>query len=225
MLADAIPRWLSAPLEMGPLVACCTRSRPLRERARLCSAAVPLYSPSDRLPIAPERVIVGGTSGAGKSTLAKRIGAALDLPYLEVDSIYHGPGWTVRPEFQEELRAFVAHPRWVVEWQGEREMLAGVADTLVWLDYPVPVVMYRVVKRNLRRSFSTETLWAGNVEPPLWALLREPEHIVRWAWRTRHRASQDVRRLVDEGTTLQVVRLRAPSDAERWLRLSASPRA
>ena len=45
----------------------------------------------------PERVVVAGVSGVGKSTLARRISDALDLPYTEIDGLYHGAGWIPRP--------------------------------------------------------------------------------------------------------------------------------
>lgn len=185
---------------------------------------MPLLGPHDTLPVTPRRVIVGGTSGSGKSTTARRVSAALGLPYQEVDALYHGPGWTVRPAFPEDLRAVAARPEWVMEWQGLREHLAEVADTLVWLDYPDWLVMYRVVKRTLGRRLRREVLWAGNVEPPLRTFFTDREHIVRWAWSTRHRVRNDVRALLEKGTHLQVVRLRWPHETEAWLERLGSGR-
>jgi adenylate kinase family enzyme len=40
------------------------------------------------------RVSILGTSGSGKTTLARRLAAALDLPHLELDAVFHQPGWT-----------------------------------------------------------------------------------------------------------------------------------
>ena len=178
---------------------------------------MPLYASRDPLPIPPRRVIIGGTSGAGKSTFARHLAATLDVPYLENDSIYHGPGWTVRTEYESDLRAFISGPAWVIEWQGARDRLAQAADTLVWLDYPTWLVMYRVLKRTLTRVFTREVLWAGNIEPPIWAAFQDEDHIVRWAWRTRGRVRSEVAQLLEAGTQLQVVRLRWPHEAEEWL--------
>lgn len=178
---------------------------------------MPLFGARDALPTRPRRVIVGGTSGAGKSTLAREIRDRFGLSYLEVDSIYHGPGWTVRPEFKDEQRAFMACPTWVTEWQGQRELLARRADTLIWLDYPTWFVMYRVVRRTLRRALTGEELWAGNVKPPLWTIFANREHIVRWAWSTRRRVRTDARRLLSDGSPIQVVRLRWPHQVWAWL--------
>ena len=160
---------------------------------------------------------MGGTSGAGKSTLAREIGNRFGMPYLEVDSIYHGPNWTRRPTFPADQRDFVAGPTWVTEWQGQRQLLARRADTLIWLDYPTWLVMYRVVKRTIRRAVTRETLWAGNVEPPPWTVFRDHEHIVRWAWSTRHRVGTDARRLLADCSPVQVVRLRWPHQVWEWL--------
>ena len=178
---------------------------------------MPLYTSRDALPNRPLKVIIGGTSGAGKSTFARHLAAALDVPYLENDSIYHGPGWTLRPEYESDLRTFISGSAWVIEWQGARGLQAQAADTLVWLDYPTWLVMYRVMKRTLTRVFTREVLWAGNIEPPIWTAFRDEDHIVRWAWRTRGRVREDVERLLCEGTSLQVVRLRWPHEAETWL--------
>jgi cytidylate kinase len=40
------------------------------------------------------RVVVVGNSGSGKTTFALRLAQALDLTHVELDSIYHQPGWT-----------------------------------------------------------------------------------------------------------------------------------
>jgi adenylate kinase family enzyme len=67
---------------------------------------VPLLGPGDPLPRRPSRVLVAGTSGAGKTTLAARIGALLRLPHVEIDALFHGPGWRPRPTFEADVRRF-----------------------------------------------------------------------------------------------------------------------
>jgi ABC-type glutathione transport system ATPase component len=43
------------------------------------------------------RVSVVGTSGAGKSTLSRALADALDADILELDSVFHQPGWVPLP--------------------------------------------------------------------------------------------------------------------------------
>ena len=47
-----------------------------------------------------------GYLGAGKTTLARRLAAALEVPHVELDAIFHQPGWTELPveEFPERVR-------------------------------------------------------------------------------------------------------------------------
>ena len=167
----------------------------------------------------PRRVLVAGTSGAGKSTLARRIAHHLTIPYFEIDALHHGPGWTPRPEFPDEVAAWIAAPAWVTEWQyrAVRDRLADRADLVVWLDLPRRVVMRRVVRRTLRRSFGQVELWNGNREPPLRTILTDREHIIRWAWRTHDESLPRIEAHLERRPELPVVRLRTPAEVGRWL--------
>ncbi len=49
------------------------------------------------------RIAVVGTSGSGKTTLARAIGAALDLPVIELDAINWQLGWRGLNEDDPEL--------------------------------------------------------------------------------------------------------------------------
>ncbi len=181
---------------------------------------MPVLGPDDPLGGRPRRVLVAGGSGAGKSTLAARIGVVLGLPHVEIDGLYHGPGWTPRPTFEADVRRFAAEPAWVTEWQYTvvRPLLLERAELLVWLDLPRGLVMRQVVLRTLRRRLMRRELWNGNLEPPLRTFLTRRDHIVRWAWRT-HRASADrVARLILQRPDLVVVRLRSRADVVRWSR-------
>jgi adenylate kinase family enzyme len=165
------------------------------------------------------RVTVNGTSGSGKTTLAARIGRALDLPHTETDALFHGPEWTPRPDFLDKVRELTSQPRWVCEYQYDaaRPIIADRADLVVWLDLPAPVVMWRVGRRTVVRRLLRQELWNGNREGPLRTFFTDREHVVRYAWATRHRAEDRVRGLLASHTELPVVHLRSRREAERWL--------
>lgn len=174
----------------------------------------------DPLPRRPERVTVAGVSGSGKSTLARRIAATLDLPYTEMDSLFHGPGWTELPTFEAEVDALLAAGRWVTEWQYEyaRPLLAAQADLLVWVDLPFPVTLGRVVRRTTRRRWRREELWNGNYEGPLRSFFTDPEHVVRWSISTRNLYDARIPAVAAARPDLPVVRLRSRREVDRWLR-------
>ncbi|QCR19132.1 AAA family ATPase [Agrococcus sp. SGAir0287] len=184
-----------------------------------------MLGPDDPLPALPDRILVAGVSGTGKTTLARRIADALDLEHVEIDGLHWGAGWTPRPSFVADVEALVVRDRWVTEWQYRevRERLAERAQLMVWLDPPVRVSMARVLRRTLRRRLRRERLWNGNVEPPLRTFLTDPDHVVRWAWRTR-RTYRDLPALAAERHPhLVLVRLHSQAEVDRWMRaLSAA---
>ena len=166
-----------------------------------------------------QRITINGRAGAGKSTLARRLAALLDLPYTEIDSLQHGADWQRRPTFVDDVTAIIDDDRWVIEFQYDdtRPLILARADVLVWLDLPLLVTMWRVVRRTVGRRIRRTELWNGNREGPLWRVLVDPEHIIRWAWSARHEAALRIDRVRAERTELPVVRLRTTAEVERWM--------
>ena len=180
---------------------------------------MPLLRADDPLPYRPGRVTVNGTSGSGKSTLARRIGEALALPYTELDSLYHGPGWTPMPDFLKRVEEMTSSDRWVCELQFDaaRPMIVTRADLVVWLDLPLYLVMSRLTGRTIGRRVGGHVLWNGNREGPLRHFFTDREHVIRWAWATRHEARARARALLVSHPRLPLVRLRTPEEVSSWV--------
>jgi adenylate kinase family enzyme len=158
---------------------------------------VPLPSAADQLPYRPSRVLVGGTSGSGKTTLAGRIALLIGASHTKIDSLRHGPAWTVRPDFVADVAALAAERQWVTEYQypEARRLLLTRADLVVYLLLPRWLVTSRVVRRTIRRSIRRERVWNGNVEPPLWSFFTDRDCVVRAAMPTVWRAFMRLARI------------------------------
>ena len=134
-----------------------------------------------------QRVSVVGNSGSGKSTLARELARVLGAPHLELDGVFHQPGWVPLPEddFRRAVEAAAAEDRWVIDgnYSAVRPLVWARADTVVWLDLPRRTVMRQVIWRTLRRAVTRQELWNGNREPLSGFLHWAPEEsIVSWAW-------------------------------------------
>ena len=88
---------------------------------------------------------------------------------------------------------------------------------MVWLDLPLGVAMWRVVRRTVSRRLRRTELWNGNREGPLWRIVVDREHIIRWAWTSRHEARRRITWIEAERPDLPIVRLRSARGVREWL--------
>jgi adenylate kinase family enzyme len=176
-----------------------------------------------------ERISVVGCTGSGKTTMARSLAASLDIPHLELDSVYHQAEWTPLPdgEFLSVVGEFTHQDRWVVDGNynaaGVLDLVWSRADTVVWVDPPKHVVMGRVTRRTFGRGAQRTELWNGNRES-LWRLTKwDPEdNIIRWAW-TRFdptRSRYESRTTDPQWSHLEVIRLRTRGQAAEFLAMT-----
>ena len=162
--------------------------------------------------------IVASASGNGKTTLGRELARRLDVPFVEMDALVHGPNWVETPD--DELRALVepvvASDGWVIDGSYRTKLgelvLAG-ADTVVWLDLPIRVWLPRLVRRTLRRIRGDELLWNDNTESYRTAFWGR-ESLIGFALRMHFSRR---RRYPSELAPYTVVRLRTPRQVREWL--------
>jgi adenylate kinase family enzyme len=168
-----------------------------------------------------KRVNVKGISGSGKSTFAVELARRLELPYIELDALHHGPNWSepTAEEFRTQVRdAMDAAPDgWVIDGNYESKLGDTVlreADTIVWLDLPFRVKARWLWRRSAHRIRGRVELWHGNRESWRTALWGR-DALFWWMVRGhfRHRRRWPSRFEGDE----RVVRLRSVGEARRWL--------
>jgi hypothetical protein len=148
---------------------------------------------------------------------------------VELDSIFHQPEWTELPEeeFRSRVELATAPDRWGVDgnYSAVQELIWTKADTVVWFDLRLPLVLSRTIARTLRRVVSRQELWNGNREPfsNLWSLKPE-KSIIAWTatrhgtYRRRYLAAERDPRW----SGLHFVRLRSQGEADAFLAVVAS---
>ena len=80
-----------------------------------------------------------------------------------------------------------------------------------------PQLLHHALRSDILRIGQRDELWHGNVEPPLWTVFTDRDHVVRWAWATHHKSPVRVAALRRERPGLCVVRLRGRDEVRRWL--------
>ncbi len=168
-----------------------------------------------------QRINVVGTSCSGKTTLARALARRFSLPYVELDALFWGADWipVADETFREGVSVAVAGERWVIDggYAKVRPVIWGRADTVVWLDYPLALVLGRWARRTVVRIRSGAEFWpgTGNRESLRRAVGRQS--LLWWILRT-HRSRR--RRMLAEVAAhrdVRVVRLRSPRETDRWL--------
>ncbi len=148
-------------------------------------------------PVAPigRRVHVIGNSCSGKRTLASRLTGALDVSFVELDALNWEPDWvglnaTDPEKFERRICEATAGDGWVVAGSytafSQRAFWQRV-QTVVWLDLPMPLLLWRVLRRSWRRWRRNELLWGTNYERfwPQLMVWRKEDSLVWWIV-TRH---------------------------------------
>lgn len=162
--------------------------------------------------------VIASASGNGKTTLGRELARRLDVPFVELDSLVHGPGWVETPD--DELRAqvepIVASAGWVIDGTYQRklgDLVIRAADVVVWLDLPIRLWLPRLIRRTARRISGREQLWHGNRESLLTAVWGR-ESLFVYALRTHKRRRREWPQALSD---YPVVRLRTPADVEAFL--------
>jgi adenylate kinase family enzyme len=173
---------------------------------------------------AVQRVSVVGSSGSGKSTLAARLAAALEVPFVELDAIYHQPGWVEldRDEFRRRVGSLVTEPGWVIDgnYGAVRDLVWEAADSVVWIDLPRSTVMRQLVWRTVRRGVRRQELWNGNRESLRNLMSRDADrNVVLWSWRKHAELADRYERAMADPAwaDLRFVRVRGEADVSSLL--------
>jgi adenylate kinase family enzyme len=162
------------------------------------------------------RIAITGPGGSGKTTLAHELARLLGIRHIEIDALHHGPNWeSCGPDvLRERVLAATEHGGWVTDSTYHTMLGSFVvdrADLLVWLDLPVPLVMWRLLRRTYVRNRDQVVLWNGNVESG-WR-----ETFRNLIWPSFRRAFENRREFPTRYAGVHVERLRSAGDVRAFV--------
>lgn len=172
-----------------------------------------------------ERIVIIGRTGSGKTTLGRALAAALNVPHIELDSLYFGPDLSTVPlsVLRERTIEALEGNHWVTDGNKKavRDLVWPRADTLIWLDYPLWVSLWRLGKRALWRASVIQER-AAETEAKTATASRQFLSAAKGVL-TALRSHMGQRReypilfAKPENQHLAVVRLQSPRATSRWL--------
>ena len=103
------------------------------------------------------RIAIIGISGSGKSTLANKLGKKLNYPAIHLDKHFWDVGWKERysrEEFKKIAEEFANTDNWIIDgnYRSTIDMRLERADTIIFLDFPKWLGLWRSFKRVFNRS-------------------------------------------------------------------------
>lgn len=100
-----------------------------------------------------KKVVVIGSGGSGKSTFARRLGAITGLEVIHLDRIFWRPNWEETPldEWKATVRRLTESDSWIMDgnFGGTREIRLRACDTVIFLDLPRYLCVFRALKRAI----------------------------------------------------------------------------
>lgn len=168
------------------------------------------------------RVVVVGSTGSGKTTLARQLSRLLDVSHTELDSLNWENDWTSAPTdvFRQRVQDALKGDTWVVDgnYRAVRDLVWPRATVLIWLDYPLRVLIWRLLQRTLKRTLRKEELWNGNSERFITQFLSR-DSLFLWLFRTYWSRRRTLPLVLEqtEHSHLEVVILRSQSETDDWL--------
>jgi len=160
-----------------------------------------------------KKILVIGSSGAGKSTFSRRLGEKTSLKVIHLDVLHWLPDWTEPPkdEWKKTVETALKGDAWIIDgnYSGTMEMRLKSCDTVIFLDFPRVLCVYRILKRVAFYHKSTRPDVAEGCDE------RFDWTFVKWVWnyptRTKPKVEALLKSVQDEKT---VIRLKSRKEVE-----------
>ena len=163
-----------------------------------------------------QKILVIGSGGAGKSTVAKSLGRLLKIEVIHLDALYWKPGWVeISPaEWNSILEELMKRDSWIMDgnYSNTLDRRLEACDTVVFLDIPRSICLWRVLKRWI--------LYRGKKRPDMAEGCSERFSLefLQWVWGYKNRSRPKViKMLTQNAQNKNVIWLRSDTEVRAFL--------
>ncbi len=163
-----------------------------------------------------QKIMIIGSGGAGKSTLARQLGEILRIEVVHLDARYWQPGWVEpdKAQWERVVERLVRSETWILDgnYGGTMDLRLAAADTIIFLDLPRTLCIWRAIQRRIRYAGKSRPDMApGCPEAIDWTFLK-------WIWQyPASRRPGILRKLKAYAGTKRIIRLRSSAEARCFL--------
>ena len=160
------------------------------------------------------KVVIIGSGGAGKSTFSRKLSEAIGVRVYHLDCLFWKPGWvsTPRDEWVELQREVIEQDSWIIDgnYGGTLDIRLQAADTIIFLDLPRWLCMYRIIKRYFQyRKGGRPDITEGCLE-------NLNLEFVKWVWNFRRDKRDEILRKfkeIEQNKTVIILQTREEVEA------------
>jgi adenylate kinase family enzyme len=162
------------------------------------------------------KILVIGSGGAGKSTLATRLSEKTKIEVIHLDRFYWHPGWVETPkaDWRKTVENLIKFDSWIMDgnYSGTLDIRIEACDTVIFLDFPPRICLWRLIKRVLQyRDMSRPDMATGCQE-------RFNLKFLFWVYNYQKRTKPKIVELLQNNSNgRKIVWLRSNEDVERFL--------
>jgi adenylate kinase family enzyme len=164
-----------------------------------------------------KKILVIGSPGAGKSTFARRLGEKTGIEVIHLDRLYWKPNWvetTDKDKWRAIVKKALEGDAWIIDgnYSGTLEMRLAKCDTVIFLDLPPALCVYRILKRvAFYRPGGRPDMADGCDEKLDWEFVK-----LTWTYPTRSKPKVEALLRRFEGEK-NVIRLKSKREIENFL--------
>ena len=163
-----------------------------------------------------------GSSSSGKTTLAKKLSIKLNIEHKELDYFFWEADWkeSSLKDFRDRVDPFTKQDKWIVDENFSRvnDLVWARATDIIWLDYPLNIILKQFVIRSISRTLNQELLWHNNKES-FWNSMLSPNSLLLWILKTYKKRKKKYEHQISskEFPDVRYHRLRNPKETEDFL--------
>jgi adenylate kinase family enzyme len=163
-----------------------------------------------------KKISVIGCGGAGKSTFSRILSQKLNIPVYHLDSLYWKPSWvpTQKEEWDNVIKNLVSKEEWILDGNYGRtlDMRLNNADTIIFLNMPTYLCIYRIIKRRI--------MYSGKTRPDMNEGCQEKLELdfVKWVWEyNKNKRPGIVKKLDKLSNEKKVIILNNSSEVDKFI--------